>query len=128
MREELAEVDEALCAVAQHRAHNDAADERQHIPQTAVQSTDPFTVTAPPVLNAAQLHLEEEIGDVLFALVNYARHAGVDPEIALHRANEKFYRRFSYVEQQLNAHGIPLDSAHLNDADAFWDKAKALGL
>lgn len=78
--------------------------------------------------NAAQLHVEEEVGDAFFALVNYARHLGVDPEIALSHANKKFYRRFSYVEAQCRERNIPMDNAHLEDEDALWNEAKQKGL
>lgn len=53
----------------------------------------------------AQKRLEEEIGDFFFALVNYARKLGVDPETALSRANKKFYRRFSYVQDKMQENG-----------------------
>ena len=76
----------------------------------------------------AALHLEEEFGDLLFAVVNYMRHSGVDPETAMDRANRKFYRRFAYVEERMTEAGIPMDSDHLQDEDAFWNAAKKEGL
>ena len=76
----------------------------------------------------AALHLEEEFGDLLFAVVNYMRHSGVDPETAMDRANRKFYRRFAYVEERMTKAGIPMDSDHLQDEDAFWNAAKKEGL
>lgn len=89
---------------------------------------EPFTNAARQELNDAQLHLEEEIGDVLFAVVNYARKLGVDPESALNRTNSKFYRRFSFVEAKMKENDIPMDNAHLKEEDAFWDEAKRNGL
>lgn len=89
---------------------------------------EPFTKAAPQEVNDAQLHLEEEIGDILFAVVNYARKLGVDPESALNRTNSKFYRRFSFVEAKMKEAGIPMDSAHLKEEDEFWDEAKRLGI
>ncbi|MDE5899254.1 MAG: MazG family protein [Treponemataceae bacterium] len=88
----------------------------------------PFSAGAPAELDAAQLHVEEEVGDLLFAVVNYARHLGVDPEVALCRTNEKFCRRFSYVERRMKESEIPFDHAHLADEDRFWDEAKKSGL
>jgi len=76
----------------------------------------------------AALHLEEEFGDLLFAVVNYMRHSGIDPETAMGRANRKFYRRFAYVEERMTEAGIPMDSDHLQDEDAFWNAAKKEGL
>jgi MazG family protein len=64
---------------------------------------------------------EEEFGDVLFSLVNYARFQGIDPETALERVNQKFKRRFEYIEQ--NA-GRDLRQMTLAEMDALWNKAK----
>ena len=92
------------------------------------QEAKPFTVASEPEQNEAQLHVEEEIGDLLFAVVNYARHLGVDPEYALNAANRKFYRRFSFVEQEMEKNGTPMDSNHLDDEDNLWNEAKRRGL
>ena len=87
--------------------------------------TEPFTVSSNAPLDAAQLHLEEEIGDLLFAVINYARKLGVDPETALTRTNQKFYRRFTYVEKKMAENNIPMDHDHLKEADGFWNEAKS---
>ncbi len=68
--------------------------------------------------------LEEELGDLLFALVNYARQLGLHPEEALRRANEKFIRRFQYVEKRLEETGRTPRDASLAEMDAYWDEAK----
>ena len=86
-----------------------------------------FEVSSSAALNKAQIDLEGEVGDVLFAIVNYARHLGVNPENALIRTNEKFYRRFSFVEQKMRDNNIPMDNAHLSEQNAFWDEAKLQG-
>lgn len=86
--------------------------------------TEPFTVSSNPALDKAQLHLEEEIGDLLFAVVNYARKLGVDPETALTRTNQKFYKRFTYVEKKMAENHIPMDHDHLKEEDDFWNEAK----
>ena len=68
--------------------------------------------------------LAGETGDLLFALVNLARHVGADPDLALRGANAKFERRFGYIEQQLAARGRSLESASLTEMDALWNEAK----
>ena len=69
-------------------------------------------------------HLEEEIGDLLFAVVNYARQLGVESEVALNRANNKFAKRFRYVEKQVEAKGGDWKKFTLPQLDVFWNEAK----
>jgi XTP/dITP diphosphohydrolase len=66
-------------------------------------------------------HIEEEFGDVIFSLVNYARFIGVDPETALERVNQKFKRRFEYIE---NNAPRPLTDMSLAEMDVLWNEAK----
>jgi ATP diphosphatase len=68
--------------------------------------------------------LAEETGDLLFALVNLARHIGADPEHALRGTNAKFERRFGYIERALAAQGRSLENASLAEMDALWNEAK----
>ena len=68
--------------------------------------------------------MEAEFGDLLFALVNYARHLGVDPEAALRRSNQKFVRRFRHIEQRLGATGQSGQEVGLEQLDAWWVEAK----
>ncbi|MDX1421266.1 MAG: MazG nucleotide pyrophosphohydrolase domain-containing protein, partial [Rubricoccaceae bacterium] len=68
--------------------------------------------------------LEDEVGDVLFALVNYARFVGVVPENALRRTVGKFSRRFGHVERRLAEGGRTPDGASLAEMDRLWDEAK----
>jgi ATP diphosphatase len=68
--------------------------------------------------------LAGETGDLLFALVNLARHVGADPEAALRGTNAKFERRFGYIERTLAAQGRSLDGASLAEMDALWNEAK----
>jgi len=68
--------------------------------------------------------LEDEMGDVLFAVVNLARHLGVDPETALRRCNAKFERRFRGVEDRLAAQGRSPDQASLDAMEALWVEIK----
>ncbi len=67
----------------------------------------------------------EELGDLLFAVANLARHFGVDPEAALRAANAKFVRRFAAVEAALAARGKRPEDSDLAEMDALWDAAKA---
>ncbi|CCE06085.1 Protein mazG [Bradyrhizobium sp. STM 3843] len=69
--------------------------------------------------------LMEETGDLLFALVNLARHAKVDPEMALRATNAKFERRFAYIEQALATDGRAPADASLDEMDELWNEAKA---
>lgn len=71
--------------------------------------------------------VEDEIGDVLFSIVNYARHRGVDPEVALHHAVQKFSRRFQYVESEARRSGRSLASMTLQEMDTLWEEAKRGG-
>ncbi len=68
--------------------------------------------------------LENEIGDVFFALVNYARFLGVNPENALRRTNEKFIKRFKYIEKQINGCGRKIDESNLAEMDKYWEESK----
>ena len=68
--------------------------------------------------------LAEETGDLLFALVNLARHVGADPDLALRGTNAKFERRFGYIERALAAQGRSLEGASLEEMDALWNQAK----
>jgi ATP diphosphatase len=68
--------------------------------------------------------LEEEIGDLLFAVVNLARKAGVQPGLALDRANQKFRRRFEAIESTAAERGLVLGEATLEDLDQIWDEVK----
>jgi tetrapyrrole methylase family protein/MazG family protein/ATP diphosphatase len=69
--------------------------------------------------------LADELGDVLFAVANLARHLHVDPEQALQQANARFTRRFEHIERRLAASGRTLESAGLEEMDRLWDEAKA---
>ncbi|GAA0791009.1 nucleoside triphosphate pyrophosphohydrolase [Marinobacterium sediminicola] len=70
----------------------------------------------------------EEIGDLLFAQVNLARHLEMDPEQALRNTNSKFERRFGYVEQQVNEGNHEWQQLPLEQLDQWWDEAKVKGL
>jgi tetrapyrrole methylase family protein / MazG family protein len=70
----------------------------------------------------------EEVGDLLFVAVNVARFMGVDPETALRRSNEKFSRRFRYIETAVKRQGRELRNSTLPEMDELWNEAKKTGL
>jgi uncharacterized protein YabN with tetrapyrrole methylase and pyrophosphatase domain len=105
VREELAEVEDHLASASERGP--EAED-------------DPNTLGAPPTDE-----LMEEIGDLLFAVVNLARKAGVQPGPALDRANRKFKQRFEQIEGLADARGLDMASAGLEVLDQLWDEAKA---
>jgi tetrapyrrole methylase family protein / MazG family protein len=70
---------------------------------------------------------EEEFGDLLFALVNYARFLKINPEHALRRTIDKFTKRFSYIEAQLAKQGRTVHDSSLEEMDGYWEEAKKKG-
>lgn len=68
----------------------------------------------------------DEIGDVLFSIVNYARFLGIDPDEALERTNRKFIARFQYMERESRRDGKVLGAMSLEEMDAYWNRAKTL--
>lgn len=71
-----------------------------------------------------EARLEEEIGDLLFATVNFSRHLGAKAEIALQKANRKFERRFRQVESIISAQGLAMNEATLEQMEAAWQQVK----
>ena len=69
---------------------------------------------------------EDELGDLLFAIINYARFIEVNPEDALERTNRKFISRFKYIEEQAKMSNKPLQEMSLEEMDVFWNEAKKL--
>jgi len=78
--------------------------------------------------NGQRSAIEEELGDLLFAVVNLARKLGVEPSQALEKANDKFTRRFGAVERLAAEQGLVLGRATLAELDGLWDKVKAQSL
>jgi XTP/dITP diphosphohydrolase len=69
---------------------------------------------------------ENEFGDLLFSLINYARFIDINPEDALEKTNRKFIKRFNYLESESNRMKKPLKEMTLKEMDAIWEKAKRL--
>lgn len=71
-------------------------------------------------------HIEAEFGDLLFSMINYARFLEVNPENALEKTNQKFIKRFTFLESRAAASGRKLEDMSLAEMDAFWNEAKGL--
>ena len=68
--------------------------------------------------------ISDELGDLIFVCVNLARHAGINAEIALRGTNQKFLRRFAYVQQRMREAGIEMEQQELDRMEAFWQASK----
>ncbi|MFZ1666231.1 MAG: MazG nucleotide pyrophosphohydrolase domain-containing protein, partial [Flavobacteriales bacterium] len=66
----------------------------------------------------------DELGDLLFSIVNYARFLGVDPDEALERTNRKFIQRFQFLEREARKDGKKLGEMSLAEMDVYWERAK----
>lgn len=99
--------------------------EWDHIDQVKEKVDEEIGELYEAVANGEQDKIEEEFGDVLFALVNYARFAKVDPEMALEKTNKKFIRRFQQIEAMAADEGKLLHDMTLAEMDALWNKVKA---
>jgi MazG family protein len=73
---------------------------------------------------ASAAELEDELGDLLFVLVNLARFVKVDPEQALRKTNAKFRRRFGYIERKLAERGVKMEESNIQEMEALWQEAK----
>ncbi len=73
-----------------------------------------------------QKKMEDEFGDVLFSMINYARFLNIDPENALERTNKKFIKRFQYLEKKAQDNKKSLQDMTLKEMDIFWEEAKKL--
>jgi uncharacterized protein YabN with tetrapyrrole methylase and pyrophosphatase domain len=78
----------------------------------------------PQLPEALRQHLEEEVGDLFFVLVNIARYLSLDPESALRKTNRKFKRRFQWMEEQLRASGRGPQQASMTELESLWQQAK----
>jgi len=72
--------------------------------------------------------ISDELGDVLFATINLARHSKIEPEVALRSTNRRFELRFKWIEVALSKQGKVFKDANLEELDALWDQAKSTGL
>jgi len=72
----------------------------------------------------SKVRVEDEFGDLLFALTNYARYLDINPDDALERTNRKFIRRFQFIETESSKEGKSMPNMSLEEMDAYWNKAK----
>ncbi len=114
VEEELAEVREAI---ANHTIYSNGLSEGDTIYNKGQSEGD-------TIYNKGQAHIEEEFGDLLFAITNAARLYGVDPETALERTNKKFISRFEHLEQAAAQRGVSLHSMTLEEMEELWCEAK----
>jgi len=70
--------------------------------------------------------MEDEFGDILFALINYARFVNINPEDALEKTNRKFIKRFNFMEQKAKVQSKPLSEMTLDEMEALWQQAKKI--
>ena len=75
--------------------------------------------------DGSRMQVKEELGDLLFAVANLARHLGVEPEGALRNSNRKFSKRFGSLEQRLRDRGMTFRDTTLNEMDSEWERIKA---
>jgi len=93
--------------------------------RSELKESPPPKTGSPPLLDERHYAVEAELGDLLFAVVNLCRKAGVHASIALDKANAKFERRFQRVEKMATERGIDVPHAGLKKLDALWDEAKS---
>ena len=76
------------------------------------------------VKNGSDKTIEAEFGDVLFSMINYARFLKINPDTALERTNQKFTKRFQYLEQHAQKTGKTLHEMSLDEMEVIWQEAK----
>src|SRR5438105_2519691 len=126
------EIDELKAAIKerderqQARAANDQAARADEQSTGATSEQRAREAPARPISDEEAEHerVREELGDLLFAVTNIARHLSVEPEAALKLTNRKFRRRFRHIEQGLKARGRTLDQATLDEMEELWQEAK----
>jgi MazG family protein len=97
---------------------------QEHLKDLPSAGTD--STQKPEIPPELRQHVEDEVGDLFFVLVNIARYLSVDPESALRKTNRKFRRRFSWLEEKLREQGRSLEEATLEEMEALWQQAKTL--
>lgn len=116
LKEAIRERDERQKTRASSTAVDDAAASEQRAREAPSRPADDE--------DAEHARVREELGDLIFAVTNIARHLGVEPEAALKLTNRKFRRRFRHIERGLAARDRPLDAATLQEMEQLWQEAK----
>ena len=78
------------------------------------------------VENGNEQSTQEEFGDLLFSIINFARFVSVNPEDALEKTNKKFIKRFQYMEAQMAKKGLDISKLTLTEMDHYWNEAKSI--
>ena len=104
-------------------------DEKQQVWEKVEEEMQEFKAEFNPETGEAidPQRAEDEFGDLLFSLVNYARFIDINPETALERTNKKFIKRFQYLEERAKANGKALADMTLAEMDVYWNEAKVNG-
>jgi MazG family protein len=97
---------------------------QEHLRDLPSAGTD--STQKPEIPPELRQHVEDEVGDLFFVLVNIARYLSVDPESALRKTNRKFRRRFSWLEEKLREQGRTLEDATLEEMESLWQQAKVV--
>ena len=103
---------------------NDKTEVWKKVEEELAEFKQEFNLTGETAIDQGKA--EAEFGDLLFSLINYARHLGINPENALERTNKKFIQRFSYLENKASENGQKLQEMTLEEMDIYWNEAKAL--
>jgi XTP/dITP diphosphohydrolase len=117
VHEELDELKEAVAELHKHGSHHQSSDDQASDTQISANQVSQAQLHA-----QAQIHAQEELGDVIFTLVNVARWCGLDPEAGLAGTNQRFLQRFSRVEAALSGE---LQGKSIRELEAHWQRAKA---
>ena len=99
----------------------------KHLTEVMEKVEEELTEVKAAIEGGSRMQVNEEIGDLLFAVANLARHLGVEPEGALRDSNRKFTKRFGSLEQRFRDRGIALRDTTLNEMDSEWDRIKTEG-
>ena len=121
VQEELQELQDEVDSLKSQAESLEASDMKK----TNEASTSRASMSA-SLLDLNKEKIEDEFGDVLFALINYGRFLNINAEDALDRTNHKFMFRFNYMEQKIKAQGKALADCTLAEMDVFWNEAKLL--
>jgi XTP/dITP diphosphohydrolase len=97
-------------------------DNKEQVLEKVYEELDELTVE----VNANSDKIEEEFGDVLFSMINYARFLNINPDDALERTNRKFIERFQYLEKESAKDGKKMGEMSLDEMDVYWNRAKSL--
>lgn len=127
IKEELTEVDAARNRLSEIQMQSIDSVESQANPASPTAKNNQgqsAQVRHDQIKDEAELNLEMEAGDLLFAVVNYLRHLNIDPEIALNRSTQKFQKRFRKVEELINQDNLQMENLNLEQLDQYWDQAK----